>query len=83
MEETTAKGAEFVADSELEEPGTLIQKRRVTAAAKVHGRYDNVGQFPEHSETKQRCKMCHSYIHISVSVIYLSPKTRTVFSISH
>ena len=52
VEDKSAKGAEFVADSELEEPGTL------------HGRYDNVGQFPEHSEAKQRCKVCHSYIHI-------------------
>jgi len=26
VEDTSAKGAEFVADSELEEPGTLLQK---------------------------------------------------------
>jgi len=52
VEDTSAKGAEFVAESELEEPGTLLQKRRVIAVAKVHRRYDNVGQFPEHSETK-------------------------------
>ena len=51
MEDTTAKGVEFVADSELEEPGTLLQRRSVIAVAKVHGRYDNVGQFPEHFET--------------------------------
>ena len=55
----SAKGSAFVddADIELEEPGKPTRP-------KVSGHYDNVGHFPEHSETKQGCKMCHSYVHM-------------------
>lgn len=36
----------------------MVQPSDVNSAA----RFDNIGHFPAHSEPKQRCKMCHSYV---------------------
>jgi len=64
VEDTSTGGAESGADAEQEEPENPTRKRRRIIAAKVHGRYDNVGHFPEHCEKKQRCKVCQSYVRI-------------------
>ena len=38
------------------------KKRSVLMSAASVARYDNVGHFPAHSEPKQICRLCHSYV---------------------
>jgi hypothetical protein len=42
------------------------QKRMVqTSNVNTAARFDSVGHFPAHSEPKQRCKVCHSYVRMA------------------
>ena len=60
--EAEATPAESDDDVISDGEGISAAKKRRVIASNVAGRYDNLGHFPVHSEPKQRCKVCQSYV---------------------